>query len=210
MENDKCSKQNSSALILAAGYSHRLGIPKFSLLYDENTTFLEQIANQYHVFGCNDIIAVLNPQGIELLHNEYPLLASKVSVVENYFPELGRFYSIKIGLSACNAKLPVFIHNVDNPYVDQDILNKLIMNLSNADYSYPAFMNKGGHPVIISERIVQSILSEPTDDLNLKEYLKRFKQSLVRVEDERVTYNVNTPEDYEYIKKRMPWDKKIR
>ncbi len=53
-----------SAIILSAGKSSRMGVPKFSLMFDDKSTFLEKIINAYADFGCEEIIVVLNNEGV--------------------------------------------------------------------------------------------------------------------------------------------------
>ena len=53
-QNNKIKKE-FSAIILAAGKSLRMGIPKLSLKYDENNIFIEHIISEYISFGCKEI-----------------------------------------------------------------------------------------------------------------------------------------------------------
>jgi molybdenum cofactor cytidylyltransferase len=204
MENEKFSKKKASALVLAAGYSHRMGKPKLSLLFNENTTFLEHLVNQFKDFGCIDVVAVLNQEGIDLVNKELKYLNNSILMVKNDFPELGRFFSIKTGLKACNSNYPVFIQNIDNPFAEPKILQKLLLKLNNSEYSYPAFNGKGGHPVVISPKVIQSILAEPTNELNLKLFLRKFRKSTLEVNDEKVFTNINTQKDFDNFKIHLP------
>jgi CTP:molybdopterin cytidylyltransferase MocA len=197
MKKEKIKYKHASALVLAAGYSLRLGRPKLSLLFNESTTFLEQIIDQYKTFGCIDIVVVLNQEGIEIVNNEIKYINNSVLAVKNDFPELARFFSIKVGLKACNSNYPVFIHNIDNPYAETKMLQDLLLKLNNSDYSYPVYKGKGGHPVLVSPKVMQSLLNEPANELNLKVFLNQFKKSTLEVEDQRVILNINTQYDYE-------------
>jgi CTP:molybdopterin cytidylyltransferase MocA len=201
MKNTKVSKLNASALILAAGNSQRMGQPKFTLMFDKNITFVEYIISNYQKAGCKSIVAVFNPSGVKLFQKKFPHLCKTVCIVENDYPEWGRFYSIKKGLEKCDRNIPTFIHNVDNPFAEKDLLTNLIINLGHADYSNPIFQGKGGHPIAISPKITQLILLEDNINISLKEYLKQFKKISQEVNDERVTININTQEDYFNVKK---------
>jgi molybdenum cofactor cytidylyltransferase len=187
----------SSALIVAAGLSTRMGQEKFALEFRDGETFLEHIAGQYHRFGCRKIIAVLNPKG-QLLMNELSLkLPGQLQVAVNEQPERGRFSSIKAGLKLLSDEDCVFVQNVDNPHINEKLLLALTSNLKNADYIYPVFQNKGGHPVLIRNQIVKTIVNQEDDDLILKDFFKRFKKSQVDVLDEGILKNINTREEYE-------------
>jgi CTP:molybdopterin cytidylyltransferase MocA len=56
MRQGNRKEKEFSTIILAAGKSERLGFPKLSLKYDDDTTFVEHIVNEYQSFGCSDII----------------------------------------------------------------------------------------------------------------------------------------------------------
>ena len=90
----------------------------------------------------------------------------------------------------------VFIHNVDNPFVCQETLELLYENFYNCDYCVPTFENKGGHPIIISNKIIQKTFDLPGDK-NLNEFLRQFIRKNVPVQDNKISLNINTKEDYE-------------
>ncbi len=58
-QNNKIEKE-FSVIILAAGKSSRMGLPKLSLRYNENKIFIEHIVNKYEDFRCKEIIIVEN------------------------------------------------------------------------------------------------------------------------------------------------------
>ncbi|RLD76154.1 MAG: hypothetical protein DRJ10_14025 [Bacteroidetes bacterium] len=189
-------KNNYSVVILAAGKSSRMGTAKFLLKYDKATTFLEQIIKEYEAFACKEINVVLNEKGAELLKNEFVNFSDKIKIVINYHPEWERFYSLKLGLQELDKKQKVFIHNVDNPFVNHMVLQSLIDNTPGFDYSVPTHNGRGGHPILLSEKVIKSIVDEKENSLNLKEYLSSFKKKSVNVSDEKVLINMNTKKEY--------------
>lgn len=188
--------KNFNALILAAGSSERMGRPKFSLLFNTQITFLENIVNEYIRNGSLRVVVVLNENGNALVGSSFQKSVG-VDVVVNMNPEYGRFHSVKCGLSCINNNLPVFIHNVDNPFVIPSVLEKLQFSLEKVEYSFPIYEGKGGHPVVVSSSIVKAIRQEEGLDVNLKLFLHRFKGQGIPVNEPRVIVNVNTPDDYE-------------
>ena len=188
--------KNTSALILAAGLSTRMGEEKFALEYSPGLTFLEHIAAQYHQSDCHRIVVVLNPTGKKLLDKLQLRLPETVQVVINHNPERGRFSSLKKGLKSLKNQDFIFLHNIDNPYITKYIINSLLKNTGSADYACPAFMEKGGHPVLLRSNVVKAILAEKGDDINLSEFLKGFKKKLINTNNPAVLLNINTSEDY--------------
>lgn len=185
-----------AAIILSAGMSERMGVPKFSLMADRDKTFIEYLVNDYYNFGCREIIVVLNPDGDKLFESLNLKLRSKIRLAINEHTEWGRFYSLKTGARRLEDLNPAFVSNIDNPFAGARVLRKLVSHLGNFDYLFPSFNMKGGHPFLISKEIVFGLLNEPEDQIHLKEFLNRYPSKAVEVDDERVLVNVNTEEDY--------------
>jgi len=190
----KMNKQNCSAIILAAGRSGRMGLPKFSLSFNENNTFLEEIISKYLLFGCNQILIILNEKGYDATkqsHNSQ----KNVLFVKNMNLEWERFYSIKLGAINLKNTERVFIHNVDNPFVNYDTLDKLLSQV-NTDVVVPTYNNQGGHPILISKNVVNSLIAEKKNDLIFSDFLKQFDRIKVAVEDKNILTNINTMKIY--------------
>jgi len=197
------SPEKTAVIILAAGISDRMGMPKFKLKYDNGHTFLEKIIKEYEAFGCGQIILVLNDEGYKILKEDKLIASDKIKIVINSHPEFERFYSIKIGLNELQPLVPTFIQNSDNPFITQDILKKLIKPESqtscfetNDNYYVPVFKGSGGHPVLFSSGIVQKIKMIKEPDLNLRDVLQKFTRINIDVEDQKVLININTLEEY--------------
>jgi molybdenum cofactor cytidylyltransferase len=186
-----------SAIILSAGKSLRMGVHKFSLKYNVNTTFLENLINQYNSFGCDKIIVVLNADGVEFLEQINLTIPSNVKIVFNEHPEWERFYSLKLSANSLSQRNPAFVSNIDNPFVDLQVLESLTK--SEADYTYPIFCERGGHPFLISEKVIADLNSEPKNEIHLKEFLDRYSKNAIAVNDEKILVNVNTDEEYKRL-----------
>lgn len=184
-----------SAIILSAGKSSRMGVPKFSLLYDENNTFLEKLVNTYGDYGCEEIAVVLNDDSVRYLEKLNLKLPSNVKIVLNPHPEWERFYSLKIAAKSLAFPNPVFVSNIDNPFLNHDVLDSLALQIERYDYLFPVYNGKGGHPFLISEKVTEDLKSESEDQIHIKEFLSRYLKSAVEVDDEMVLVNINTKED---------------
>jgi len=190
------SDKKYSAIILSAGKSTRMGLPKFSLRFNETTTFLENIINEYTTFGCKEIIVVLNPDGALFLEQLKLKLSSNSKVVINEHPEWERFYSLKLGAKGLTSIAPTFVSNIDNPFVNQKVLESLVLSNDIADYVYPTYNGRGGHPFLLSSKVVTDLRNKEEDQIHLKEFLGRYTKRDVEVNDEKILANINTEEDY--------------
>lgn len=188
--NRKCA-----TIILAAGESKRMGQPKFALPMPNGNTFLENITIKYAEFGCQNIVVVLNKEGLVLINKFSQNLPSQTLLVLNPNPDLGRFSSIKAGLKQIDDNY-VFIHNVDNPFANAELLKQIYDAKKEEHVIKPIVSGRGGHPVLISRKVIDCILIEKENNLNFKEYLKKFQSKEIVVHDETISYNINTYDEY--------------
>ena len=192
-------RQPTSAIILAAGFSTRMGEPKFDLKLPDGKSFLEHIAQQYFDFGCEEIIVIINSDGFKYLKENPFKNPEKLSFAVNQTPESGRFGSVQCGVNVLKTKNPVFIHNVDNPFARAETLKKLSKSLSGFDFAKPVFNGKSGHPVHVGKKVIQAIIDETDTAIKLRSFLKQFNQQEVEVEDPSILININTIEDYRQV-----------
>lgn len=185
----------TSAIILAAGFSSRMGQAKFGLRLMDGKTFLEHIIEQYLKFGCQEIVLVLNCDGRKELEKKFITLPKGISITLNTSPERGRFTSVQCGLRALKSKCPSFIHNVDNPFAHLDLLESLAINLKDFDFVKPTFQGRGGHPILISQKTMLVAISEKFDGITLRDFLGNFKANVVDFGDASILTNLNTPEE---------------
>ena len=63
--------------------------------------------------------------------------------------------------------------------------------------------NSGGHPVLISKRVCKDILLENENEVNFKNFLKKYSVKEVDVDDNSIFLNINTNEELiEFIKEK--------
>ena len=179
----------SVALILAAGASSRLGEPK-SLVEINGKTVYQHTVNKLRKAGIQSIFCVTRQE----LSVDIVLSAESVNVVVNLEPELGRTGSIQQGLLSIlksEKKAPncVLIVPVDRPSWDEKTIDDL---LAQESASAPI---SGGHPMIIFENDIQSILAAKKD-APLRDVIN-FER-IYTSEIEQV--NLDYPEDIEKLK----------
>ncbi len=154
----------------------------------------------YSAFGVTNIVVVMNQKYCEDKWAEFLRnVSSKIILVRNADPDFGKFHSLKLGLGHITAKSFCFLQPVDQPFIDEDLLNALWANRNPTGFVSPVFEGRGGHPVLISESVIKSALVEKESDLNLKEFLCRFPKVDIKMNNNNVLKNINSPEDYMQI-----------
>ena len=182
------------AVILAAGKSSRMGTPKWKLELPNGEFIANHLYNQFTIFGCDTVI-VLNDMDYELASVDKHFCG--VKFVKNSRLDLGRLYSLQCGLKNLSSNNPCFVHNIDNPFVSNDLLTKLKSGLAGFAYALPEFEGQGGHPLLIGSSIVEHILQFKETIPDLKQVLCEFEGNRVKIDNPKILININTPEDYE-------------
>ncbi|RLD34723.1 MAG: hypothetical protein DRJ02_09925 [Bacteroidetes bacterium] len=188
-------KKACSVIILAAGNSARMGQIKFTLRMKDGKTFLEHIIEQFSEFGCKEIVVVVNRNGYSFLEQHSFRFNNNVHIIVNEHPEYGRFYSLKQGLPGVSGGQFVFIHNADNPFVEKSVLEDLYAAREEAAIIKPVHKGKGGHPVLIADKIRSAILAVTENDIRLDDFLRKYAQKKITTGSEKIHVNVNTKED---------------
>lgn len=187
-------KKNCGVVILAAGLSYRMGSPKAFLQWDKNTVFLEKIIRVYIAFGCSEIIVVLNQESMNYYKQKGFTFLENVHVQINKQPELPRFVSVRLGFEKVTNDF-CFIQNIDNPFVNLQLLKLLFKQKCALEYVVPTNNNKSGHPILLSKEICNYITSLNGNEHILKDVLKRFDRVSVDTSDAKIHCNINVRED---------------
>ncbi|MFW9852789.1 MAG: NTP transferase domain-containing protein [Candidatus Thorarchaeota archaeon] len=129
------------------------------------------------------------------------------TVIINPNPEEGQFSSIKCGLKEVSEshKQDVFILPLDVPCPNREVWEQLALNQSlfQASVLIPQYQGKKGHPVLLSEEFKIYLLSCDTDtrlDHEIRKKDEQGKAKIISVNDNNITLNINTPEDWEEFK----------
>lgn len=196
----KSGRNNVCAVIPAAGRSSRMNSYKPLLKFDEDRNFIEKIIDEFAEFGCKQVVVVVNE---EIFLSEWNKTLSErapgVSIILNDKLHLERYYSVKSGLKELEACDFCFIHNCDNPFIDQKILSAVFEKRIPDGYVSPVYNQKGGHPVLVSEPIINLIAESSEDDSNLREILSLFHCRKVNFDSEVILRNINTKKEYRHF-----------
>lgn len=185
------------ALILAGGKSSRMNHPKPWLPLNDGSSFLEHLVKLYADCGVKNIAAVINHEyysgkWIKQIVNveQYSL------IIENYHVDKGRLYSIKLGLENLTGTDFIYIQNIDNPLIDKTVIDTLHRNACSNGATIPTFKGKGGHPVLISKEVGESISRGYNPSDTLHDVIDQFKRKYIEVESKFILMNLNTHSEY--------------
>ncbi|MBU0488434.1 MAG: NTP transferase domain-containing protein [Bacteroidetes bacterium] len=182
-----------AVVILAAGHSLRMGYPKAQLKFSANYSFAEQIIAVYNSAGISDISIVLNTE-TEFFADQsnHP----PVSIIRNPNPALGRLYSAFLGISGAGTGAPLFIQNIDNPFVTVHVILEMTKMITDSGFVSPVYENRKGHPVLLSPEVLEFLTKNYTKYESLRDILGCFPCKTCQVGDPNILININTPDDY--------------
>ena len=74
--------------------------------------------------------------------------------------------------------------------------SQLLEKRNLADYIIPECNGRGGHPILISDKIINDIRATEEDQVHMKEFLNQYSRLKIPVKDEKVLVNINTIGEY--------------
>ena len=181
------------AVILAAGASQRLGQPK-SLVAIGDTTLVGLAYQKLMKAGCSPILIVTRSElSIQIMQET---IGS--TIIVNSAPEEGRTGSIQCGilsLAGEKGRMPrrVIIAPVDRPGWTVEHVKSLLLAESSSTL---ASNGRRGHPLLLTEDAIQSVLAAPTQS-SLRELIS-FDE--VVVDGPLLGLNIDHPDDLIVLK----------
>lgn len=192
--------ERNAVIVLAGGNSRRMNCPKPWLIFENNATFLETIINRYKCLGFKKIVISLNKAFFLTDYTDrIEFLELHATIIQNNYPEKGRLYSLYIALKELKEVDFVFIHNVDNPFVDVEVVNTLYKERNSVGSTIPSYQGQAGHPIIIGKIVIDEIINNYEKYETLKEVINQFDKKYVEVNSSNILININTPQDYNKV-----------
>lgn len=183
------------ALVLAAGYSSRMGCFK-PLMKIGDKTPLEHIIWSFNNAGISDIRVIAGYKYNEIVDF---LLHMDVEVIVNTSFIDGMFSSVKKGVSSICDEEAFFILPVDTPLIKPNTISEIVSfyKRSKKGIVYPVFNGKRGHPPLISAQYKNKILSYDSDN-GLRGFLQKHisDSNELNVVDNGIIMGMN--DTYEY------------
>jgi molybdenum cofactor cytidylyltransferase len=193
------SFEKIAALVLAAGYSSRMGTLK-PILKLGDKTILERAIGLFRDVGIEDVIVVVGHAAEQIIPIVHDCRAREVM---NTQFEQGMFSSVQAGVNALGPDSHAFfVLPVDIPLVHPRTIEDLLeaYRSGTSRVVIPTYLRKRGHPPLISASYRNEILSYCGDD-GLQGFFRKhnLRSELVEVADEMILFDLDTPADYEAL-----------
>ncbi|MQL50790.1 NTP transferase domain-containing protein [Desulfofundulus thermobenzoicus] len=185
-----------AAIVLAAGYSSRMGDCK-PLLRLGPYSAVEHAVRCFFRAGIRDVRVVTGHRAEAVAAAVRPLGAG---VIFNPRFDQGMYSSVQAGVETLGAEVEAFfLLPADHPLIRVSTIEKMLhyYRTGKKGIIYPAYGGRRGHPPLISARYVYEIRNGTYPD-GLQELLNKYEHDAldVAVEDEGVVLDMDTPEDY--------------
>lgn len=193
-----------AGIILAAGFSTRMGRPK-ALLELDGRTFLERCVAALRGGGAEEIVVVTGAAH-DAIANHARHRALHLLLQRNPHPEAGQYSSLRSGIAALKGSFSAAVVNlVDHPLVAPATVAALVEmhRATAAAIVLPSYQGRSGHPLLFGAPLFGEILSaNPVDGTRgiLRRHEEKVRYALV--EDPGIRIDVDTPQDYDAIRSR--------
>jgi len=185
---------NVTGVILAGGKSSRMGTDK-GLIDLDGKPMITHVINVLQKVASKVIIIANNPS-----YNQFNL-----EVYPDLFPEKGPVGGIYTALN-CSKTEKNIILSCDTPFVNEKLLNNLLLQSKDYEITVSKFKNKI-HPLIgVYSQSVKTIFEENLNKNRLKLGLVNQQTELNIVHyndcdfDEKIFFNINTPTELKECK----------
>ena len=198
---------STSAILLAAGVSRRMGQLKALLDWQGRPLIIHQIVALREA-GADEVVVVLGHRADELQArvgaNRDVYNLGKVRCVINEDYAQGKTTSIKTGLWAlgpsANPEAAILMLNVDQPRSPRIIKRTLYAHRGGDAnlITIPTYHRKGGHPIVVSRSLYSELIAIDEKTQGMRAVTERHRDATQRVElgAAELLWDVNTPEQY--------------
>jgi len=184
------------AIILAAGESKRMKVPKMLLLFDGKTMIEKVIENvaRSEVFRTLVVLGSYRDEILKVIGN----LPVSYCYNENY--KNGMLSSVQCGFS----KLPerydaAIVFPGDQPFIEPDVVNNMIdsYHKTGKGIVIPVYRKKRGHPLLVDFKY-REFIENLSDNDGLHYLAERFKDDVLEVETQSpgILKDFDTKQDY--------------
>lgn len=178
-----------------------MGSPK-ALLPIEGEPFIERIISALKASRVGKIVVVLGHDAEEI---QQKISQLPITVVINKDYAKGQLSSLIVAIRSLEAERGAegvdgaLVHLVDHPFLNPTLVDHMIDRFyeSKKLILVPRYRGRRGHPVLFSSRLFSELLSTPLDQ-GAKAVVHAHRDETLEIEtdDEGVTIDIDTPEDY--------------
>lgn len=191
---------STSAIILAAGSSTRMGSAK-QLLRLDGRPLLQHVLDNVRASHVKEIILVLGASA-DVIRGEIETDIERVVLNEHYRDGIGT--SLKAGLSAVNSEAgAALIVLADQPFVRPETLNQLIAEhrRSKAEIVIPLYRGFRGNPVLLDRAVFPEVMALG-GDIGCRAIFGDHLDGIVKlaVEDVGILLDIDRKSDFEALR----------
>jgi molybdenum cofactor cytidylyltransferase len=184
-----------TAIVLASGYSSRMGENKLLLLKDK-VPMVEHLFSQLSQINFHEVIVVTQYDEVEKLAKSYGY-----TPIINMNPQNGISESIKLGVKKTNRDSNFMFFTGDQPFLRGEVIKKII-NISNNKYIIvPRLLGERKSPVVFG-KVYREELLRLSGDIGGKEIINKNLNSVKYLDfsDGNDFLDIDTREEYEKIR----------
>ena len=193
----KMSYSDVTGLLIAAGYSGRMGKFKPLLTYKDNSFIGNIVLKLDHI--CNKIIVVTGFNADEVEQNVGQLyINGEIEFALNPDYDKGMYTSLQAGLLIAKDSDWILYHFVDQPGLSEKFYSDFISQIDDQyNWIQPTFKEQNGHPILIHKTLFELILTA-SGKSSLREISKNtiVKKKYWDCGFKEVLHDVDTEEDY--------------
>ena len=188
-----------SGIILAAGFSRRLGLDKL-LLEINHGPIIENVIRAAVKSSLDEIILVYRRKVVKAIADSY-----RIKTIQNEDAKNGQSTSVVKGIRAANAATDAYLFMVgDQPFLNSETINCILdCHVKKPDQIIvPLYNDHAGTPVLFPVSFQNDLLLI-RGDTGGRSVIQAFKDRVTHIciEQSSIGYDVNTTADLENIKK---------
>lgn len=184
---------NVSAIIMASGFSNRMGENKLKLDVKGKQMF-EYTVDLVESLDFTKKILITNDNDIKNYAD------GKMEVFDNEKAEIGKSESIRIGVENSGDVEGYIFFVCDQPFVSKETVIKLLEKFKEKDLiTFPMYGKKRGAPMIFPKSYREDLINLK-DDQGGVVLINEENSQKVLIETEKEHIDIDTREDYEKIK----------
>jgi molybdenum cofactor cytidylyltransferase len=193
-------KLKIAGVILGAGDSKRLGIPKQLLTY-KSKTFIETVTETALMAGLDPIVVVLGYESARIAE-ALERYSSKVKIVNNDEWGNGQSTSLRVAIKPLKNSSATIFFLTDQPQIPVSLVNQITdrFTASKNDVIAPYVGEKRGNPVLFSKETYADLM-QIQGDQGGRSLFTKYEVDHVQWSDERILIDVDTEEDYQNLKR---------
>lgn len=186
-----------SAIILAAGKSKRMGLPKMLLPWGRSTV-LGQVISAFQEAGIDEVFVIIGGarEQVERIIQQY----GAQSVFNDQFASSEMLSSLQLGLGAQSSQTQATLIGLgDQPQIQVGTVRLICerFHLRKSRLIVPSFQKRRGHPWLVERSLWHELLAmkSPTSP---RDFLNEHSHEIdyVEVDTPTILADLDTPEDY--------------